>query len=283
MARTIYCDGTFVPEGEAVISVFDRGFLFADAVYEVTSVLDGKLIDFTRHMGRLRRSLAEIELALPVSDDRLLEIHRELLQRNGMRQGMIYLQVSRGVAERDFVMPDVEPTLVVFTQEKDLLGAGKNRSGYRIVSVPDQRWKRRDIKTVQLLYPSMAKMIAVKAGADDAWMVEDGYVTEGSSNNAYIVQHSGDIVTRQLSNSILSGITRRAVLEYADEAGINVVERPFSIAEAQNAAEAFATAASLFVAPVVEIDGVPIGTGKPGPVVQRLRELYLKECRKRAC
>ncbi|MCY4541081.1 MAG: D-amino-acid transaminase [Rhodobacteraceae bacterium] len=282
MTRTIFCNGKFVPESEAVVSVLDRGFLFADAVYEVTSVLEGKLIDFNRHMARLRRSLAEIELTFPVSDEQLLDIHRELLKRNEVRQGLVYLQVSRGVAERDFVMSNVEPTLVVFTQKKDLLGNSKNASGYRIVTVPDLRWGRRDIKTVQLLYPSMAKMIAVKAGADDAWLVEDGFVTEGSSNNAYIVEQSGDIVTRNLSNSILAGITRQAVLEYAKEAGIKIVERPFTVAEAKNAAEAFATAASLFVVPVVEIDGDPIGNGKPGPVAQRLRDLYLEECRKRA-
>ncbi len=282
MTRTIFCNGKFVPESEAVVSVLDRGFLFADAVYEVTSVLEGKLIDFNRHMARLRRSLAEIELTFPVSDEQLLDIHRELLKRNEVRQGLVYLQVSRGVAERDFVMSNDEPTLVVFTQKKDLLGNSKNASGYRIVTVPDLRWGRRDIKTVQLLYPSMAKMIAVKAGADDAWLVEDGFVTEGSSNNAYIVEQSGDIVTRNLSNSILAGITRQAVLEYAKEAGIKIVERPFTVAEAKNAAEAFATAASLFVVPVVEIDGDPIGNGKPGPVAQRLRDLYLEECRKRA-
>jgi len=282
LTRTIFCNGSFVPESEAVVSVLDRGFLFADAVYEVTSVLEGKLIDFNRHMARLRRSLAEIELTFPVSDEQLLDIHRELLKRNEVRQGLVYLQVSRGVAERDFVMSNDEPTLVVFTQKKDLLGNSKNASGYRIVTVPDLRWGRRDIKTVQLLYPSMAKMIAVKAGADDAWLVEDGFVTEGSSNNAYIVEQSGDIVTRNLSNSILAGITRQAVLEYAKEAGIKIVERPFTVAEAKNAAEAFATAASLFVVPVVEIDGDPIGNGKPGPVAQRLRDLYLEECRKRA-
>ena len=282
MTRTIFCNGSFVPESEAVVSVLDRGFLFADAVYEVTSVLEGKLIDFNRHMARLRRSLAEIELTFPVSDEQLLDIHRELLKRNEVRQGLVYLQVSRGVAERDFVMSNDEPTLVVFTQKKDLLGNSKNASGYRIVTVPDLRWGRRDIKTVQLLYPSMAKMIAVKAGADDAWLVEDGFVTEGSSNNAYIVEQSGDIVTRNLSNSILAGITRQAVLEYAKETGIKIVERPFTVAEAKNAAEAFATAASLFVVPVVEIDGDPIGNGKPGPVAQRLRDLYLEECRKRA-
>ncbi len=241
------------------------------------------LIDFWRHMERLRRSLGAIDMDLKTSDQELLHIHRQLLERNNLHEGLVYLHVSRGVADRDFVMPDVDPTLVLFTQKKDLLNSPAIQRGYKVISVADQRWQRRDIKTVQLLFPSMAKTEAIRTGVDDAWLVEDGYVNEGSANNAYIIRPSGDIVTRHLSSRILAGITRRAVLRYARKAGVKVVEEPFTIAEAQGAAEAFVTAASLFVAPVVEVDGVPIGNGKPGPMVRKLRDLYLKECRNSAC
>jgi D-alanine transaminase len=196
---------------------------------------------------------------------------------------MVYLQVTRGTADRDFAYPaEPKPSLVMFTQSKPLADTPAARSGIRVISVPDIRWARRDIKTVQLLAPSMCKMMARKAGADDAWMVEDGFVTEGTSNNAWIVTKAGTIVTRDLSHAILAGITRAALLTYAAEAQIRIEERPFTIAEAQDAAEAFITAASAFVTPVVEIDGVRLGDGRPGPVTTRLRELYLAESRRHA-
>ena len=283
MSRTVYVNGDFVAEEEARISVFDRGFLFADAVYEVTSVLDGRLVDFAGHLRRLHRSLGELEMAAPVDDAALEGIHRELVARNGLDEGMIYLQVTRGAADRDFVYPaDAEPSLVMFTQAKSLAEAKAARDGLRMISVPDIRWARRDIKTVQLLAPSMCKMMARRAGADDAWMVEDGFVTEATSSNAYIVTGDGAIVTRDLSTSILHGITRAAVLRYAREAQMRVEERPFTVEEATGAAEAFVTAASAFVTPVVEIDGSPIGDGTPGPVTRRLREIYIAESRKSA-
>ncbi len=283
MSRIVYVNGDYVPEEEAKISVFDRGFLFADGVYEVTSVLDGKLAEFPGHVARLHRSLAELDMPAPVDDHELLAIHRELVARNAVEEGMIYLQVTRGAADRDFLYPkDPTPSLVMFTQARQLVDNPAAERGLKVIAVEDQRWGRRDIKTVQLLYPSMAKMMAKAAGKDDAWMVEDGFVTEGTSNNAWIVTRAGKIVTRQLGTEILHGITRASVIRYAEEAQFTIEERPFTIEEAQEAAEAFVTAASAFVMPVVEIDGVVLGDGAPGPVTRRLREIYIEESRRAA-
>ncbi len=286
MSRIVYVNAEFVPEAEARVSVFDRGFLMADGVYEVTSVLGGKLIDFAGHVARLERSLKELDMAMPMSAEALLAVHRELVARNEVIDGSVYLQITRGSSgDRDFVFPDpgVTPqTVVMFTQSK--LGMAETPlalTGIRVISIDDIRWHRRDIKTVQLLYPSMGKMMAKAAGCDDAWLVEDGMVTEGTSNNAYIVR-GNTIITRQLGNDILHGITRAAVLRFAREAQMTVEERPFTIAEAQAADEAFITSASMFVMPVVEIDGAKVGTGKPGALTARLREIYLDECRKAA-
>ena len=283
MSRIVYVNGDYVPEEEAKVSVFDRGFLFADGVYEVTSVLGGKLIDFAGHARRLERSLGELEMASPVTEDELLEIHRRLVADNGIEDGLVYLQITRGAADRDFAYPkDARPTIVLFTQAKPgLAESPAAQAGIKVISIEDQRWGRRDIKTVQLLYPSMGKMMAKAAGADDAWMVEDGHVTEGTSNNAYIVK-DGKIITRHLGNEILHGITRAAVLAFAREAQMKVEERSFTLEEAQAADEAFITSASTFVMPVVEIDGTPVGAGAPGPVATRLREIYLDESRKAA-
>lgn len=285
MSRIVHVNGALLPEAEATVSVFDRGFLMADGVYEVTSVLGGKLIDFDGHCRRLARSLAELEMQNPHSDAEWLQIHREMVAQNGVVDGMVYLQVTRGnPGDRDFAFPgpETKPTVVLFTQSKPGLAENPQAAiGLRVISVPDIRWGRRDIKTVQLLYPSMGKMMAKKAGVDDSWFVEDGTVTEGTSNNAYIVK-GNRIVTRPLSSDILHGITRVAVLRFAAEAQMEVEERPFTIAEAQAADEAFITSASAFVMPVVEIDGQAVGTGKPGRVVPRLREIYLEEMRKAA-
>jgi len=284
MTRTVYLNGAYLPETEAKISIFDRGFLMADGVYEVTSVLDGKLIDFAGHAKRLQRSLDELDMANPVTPQLLLEIHRELVSRNAIKDGLIYLQITRGAPEdRDFVFPDptiTKPTLVLFTQNKPgLADSPAAKKGLKVISIDDIRWGRRDIKTVQLLYPSMGKMMAKKAGADDAWMIEDGFVTEGTSNNAYIIK-DGKIITRHLGTEILHGITRAAVLRFAEEVQMTVEERSFTLAEAQQADEAFITSASMFVMPVVEIDGVSLGQGTPGPFATRLREVYLEESRK---
>ncbi|MFN3259861.1 MAG: D-amino-acid transaminase [Pikeienuella sp.] len=282
MSRIVYVNGDYVPEAEAKISVFDRGFLMADGVYEVTSVIDGKLVDYAGHVARLHRSLSELKMKPACSDDELLEIHRQMVERNALGNGMIYLQVTRGAADRDFAWPkDAEPGIVLFTQAKDLVNAPAAKTGLKVVTVEDQRWARRDIKTVQLLFPSFAKMEAKAQGKDDAWLVTDGLVNEGTSNNAWIVK-GGTIVTRHLGNEILHGITRAAVIRFAKEAQMKVEERAFSIEEAKAADEAFCTAASAFVTPVVEIDGAAIGGGVPGPIATRLREIYIEESRKMA-
>ncbi len=282
--RTVYVNGEYLPETEAKVSIFDRAFLMADGVYEVTSVLGGKLVDFDGHAKRLARSLNELDMKAPCTEEELLAIHRELVARNEITDGLVYLQVTRGSAgDRDFAFPDpetTEPTLVLFTQNKPgLADSPAAKTGIKVISLEDIRWGRRDIKTVQLLYPSMAKMAAKKAGCDDAWFVEDGKVTEGSSNNAYIVK-GGKIITRELSHDILHGITRAAVLRFAKEAQMVVEERSFTVEEAQQADEAFVTSASSFVMPVVELDGAKIGAGTPGPVAARLREIYLEESMK---
>ncbi len=286
MTRTVYVNGEYLPEDEAKVSIFDRAFLMADGVYEVTSVLGGKLIDFDGHAKRLERSLTELDMPKPDAFDELLDIHRKLVEINEIDEGMVYLQVTRGAAaDRDFVFPDpdeVKPTVVLFTQNKPgLADSPAAKKGIKVISIEDVRWGRRDIKTTQLLYPSMGKMMAKKAGADDAWLVEDGFVTEGTSNNAYYIK-GNKIVTRALSNDILHGITRAAVLRFAREAQMEVEERNFTIEEAQQADEAFITSASTFVMPVVEIDGQTIGDGTPGTRAARLREIYLDESRKAA-
>ncbi len=282
MTRTVYVNGEYLPEQDASISIFDRGFLMADAVYEVTTVLDGKLVDFDGHLRRLDRSLSELKMTPPKNMANLLEIHRELVKVNRVKQGGVYLQISRGPADRDFVFPSKpEPSLVIFTQEKDIIGSKAARLGIKVISIEDLRWGRRDIKTVQLLYSSMCKTRAINSDCDDAWMVQDGYVTEGTSNNAYIVKDN-IIITRELSNDILHGITRASVLRYAEDTNFRLEERRFTVREAQESDEAFITSASNFVTPVIEIDGMKINGGSPGPVTMKLRDIYIEESRKRA-
>lgn len=283
MSRIFYVNGSFVPEAEAKISVLDRGFLFADAVYEVSTVLDGRLIDNKAHLARLARSLDALSMAAPASDADIIAAQEELVRLNDLQEGLLYLQVSRGEADRDFAFP-TEPvsSLVMFTQKKSVADSPLAERGMRICTMPDQRWGRRDIKTVQLLAPSLAKQAAIDAGVDDAWMVQDGCVTEGTSNNAYIVTDDKTIQTRHLGNEILAGITRTAVLKFAAQAGYDVREEPFTVAEAQQATEAFITSASSFVTPVVEIDGQTIGDGAPGPVARELRRVYIETARERA-
>jgi len=277
MSRIVYVNGAYLPEEEAKISVFDRGFLFADGVYEVSSVLAGKLIDNAAHMARLQRSLDELKMAPPLPLDEIPPIQREIVARNGLDQGTVYLQVTRGAADRDFPFPKgVTSSLVIFSQERNLLEDPAAARGIAVVTLPDIRWQRRDIKTVQLLAPALAKQAAQDAGANDAWLVEDGFVTEGSSNNAYIVTLDGTIVTRALSNSILHGITRRAVLALAEREGLEVEERSFTPEEAYEAGEAFITSASTFIYPVVKIDGRILSNGAPGPVATKLRQLYIE-------
>jgi len=283
MSRTVYVNGEYVAEEDAKVSVFDRGFLFADGIYEVSSVLDGKLIDNPGHMARLERSLNELKMARPCSNDELLAIQKELIKRNNVTEGVVYMQVTRGAADRDFNFPkDATPSLVMFTQEKNILANPAADKGISIVTLPDIRWQRRDIKTVQLLASSLAKQTAKDMGVDDAWLVEDGMITEGTSNNAFIVTEDGTIITRGLSNSILHGITRKAVLKVANELGLTLVERSFTPEEAYDAVEAFSTSASSFVMPIIKIDDHILGNGVPGPVSQKLRAAYIAEAKANA-
>lgn len=276
--QTVYLNGEYLPASEAKLSIFDRGFLFADGVYEVTSVLDGKMIDNPAHLARLQRSLSEIGMRMPVMPEELVDIQRELIRRNTLQEGILYLQITRGmVPERSFAIPqDVTPSLILFTQEAALRNNPLAERGMRVISVDDRRWRRRDIKTTMLLPASLAKQQASSAGADDAWLVENGYITEGTANNAYIITQDGKIITRDLSNDILHGITRAAVLKLAQEHNLMLEERAFTLAEACQSAEAFSTGASAFVLPVVRIDGKVLGDGKPGAITRRLRELYLQ-------
>ena len=280
MSRIVYVNGRFVPESEAHVSIFDRGFLFGDGVYEVSSVLDRGLVDNSAHLARLERSLGELGMALPATPDEIVRAQKELIARNDLDEGTIYLQITRGPADRDFAYPaEPKPTLVMFTQKKSILDNPLAARGITVITVPDLRWRRRDIKTVGLLAASMAKQAALDAGAGDAWMVEDGVVTEGSSNNAYIVTGDGVVVTRHLGSEILHGITRAAVLRLSREHQIAVEERAFTVDEAKSATEAFITSASSFVIPVTGIDGETIGDGRPGAITTRLREIYIESAR----
>ena len=273
MSRIVYVNGEYLPEEDAKISVFDRGFLFADGVYEVSAVINGKLVDNDAHMARLSRSLGELKLTPPASTDEIAEIMQEMVKRNDIDEGLVYLQVTRGAADRDFAFPkDATPSLVMFTQKKKLLDTPAAKTGVAVMTVPDIRWKRRDIKTVGLLPASMAKQAALDAGVNDAWFVEDGFVNEGTSNNAFIVTESGKIITRHLGNEILHGITRKAVMELVKRENLEIEERPFTPEEAYEAREAFVTSASAFVMPVIKIDGHVLGNGVPGPVVEKLRQ-----------
>jgi D-alanine transaminase len=277
MSRTVYVNGEFLPEKDGKISIFDRGFLFADGVYEVTPIVNGKLVDYDAHMERLDRSLKELKMAWPCTPAELRKVHEELVKRNSLKEGIIYMQVTRGIADRQFNFPkDVKSSLVAFTQVMTLVDNPNARTGVKIVTTPDLRWLRRDIKSVMLLAPVLGKQEAYEKGAQEAWMVEDGEVTEGTSSNAYIVK-DGKVITRPLSNRILAGCTRRALFRLAKEHGVQVEERAFSVDEALAADEAFLTSASQFVMPITEIDGHRIGGGQPGPVTRKLRNIFLQE------
>jgi D-alanine transaminase len=276
-----YVNGEFTPLSEARVSVLDRGFLFADGVYEVAAVLDGRLVDNDAHLARLERSLGELVLHSPVSTEQLRNIQQALIERNGVREGLVYIQITRGAAERDFAFPkDAAPTLVMFTQAKNILGSPAAKTGVGVISVPDLRWARRDIKSVSLLAQVLAKQAAAAQGCAEAWMVDaQGFVTEGSSSTAYIVTKAGAIVTRPNSQDILPGCTRRALQTLAQRNALAFDERGFTVAEAHDADEAFLTSASSFVTPIVAIDGQPVGAGAPGPLAQQLRALYIKFAR----
>lgn len=277
MAQQAWLNGVFIAAEEAKISPFDRGFLFADGVYEVTAVYGGELVDMERHLDRLERSLRELKFGTMPDRKELEEVHRKLVSANAVDEGYVYLQVTRGAyGARDFVAPS-EPrlTIFMFAEKRALIDTPSARNGSRIVTLPDIRWARRDIKSVGLLAQALAKTEAKARGADDAWLVApDGFVTEGASSNAWIVTKDGEIVTRALSNSILAGVTRHALFEALGQHGRKIIERNFSVDEARAAAEAFTTAATGLVTPVVEIDGVRLGAGKPGPVTREVQALY---------
>ncbi|WP_296745586.1 D-amino-acid transaminase [Mesorhizobium sp.] len=277
MGRIVYSNGDFRPEEDARVSIFDRGFLFGDAIYEVTAVLAGRLIDNDLHLDRFERSLASLSIPMPVPRSRLEQIQAELVTRNELREGTIYLQVSRGEADRDFLYPEgLAPNLIAFTQARKLADTPAQRNGIAVDLAEDLRWARRDIKTAMLLGQVLAKRQARTAGFDDVWMVEDGLVTEGSSSTAFIITADGRVVTRPNSRSTLPGCTRKAVLRLCDGHGLRLEERAFSPDEARAAAEAFATSASSFVTPVVKIGDAEIGDGRPGPMTRRLQSYYIE-------
>ncbi|CAN1592549.1 IlvE Branched-chain amino acid aminotransferase/4-amino-4-deoxychorismate lyase [Candidatus Pelagibacterales bacterium] len=276
--RQVYINGEFKKEDEAKVSVFDRGLLFSDSLYEVTTVIDGKLIDFNNHMKRLDRSMTELKFKKLLNHEHILAFHRKLIELNNLKEGMIYLQVTRGVADRSFDMPKdkIEPTVLAFTQEKIIIDSESAKNGIKVMTLDDMRWKRCDIKTTQLLYASMAKTEATEKGFDDAWMLREGYVTEGSSSNAWIIKGK-IIMTRQSDNLILSGITRNVIFKCAKDLGYEVMTKNITLQDAQSASEAFITSATACVMPVVKINTNQIGDGKPGKFVTALRAEYIKQ------
>ena len=275
--RQVYINGEFKKEDEAKVSIFDRGLLFSDSVYEVTSVINSKLIDFKYHVERLDRSMNELKFKTLIDHDEILAFHRKLIDLNNLKEGMIYTQVTRGVVDRSFDMPKqaIKPTVLAFTQEKKILESDSAKNGIKVMTLEDMRWKRNDIKTTQLLYASMAKSEATAKGFDDAWMLRQGYITEGSSNNAWIIR-SKNIMTRQSDNLILSGITRAVVLECAKKLDYEVITKNFTKVDAESADEAFMTSATGLITPVVKINSSQIGDGKPGNFTKSLRAEYIK-------
>jgi len=275
MSRIAYVNGRYVPHADAHVHIEDRGFQFADSVYEVCEVWDGQIVDMTRHLDRLKRSLSELSIAWPVSRAAMEAILREVVARNRVSHGLVYLQVTRGAARRDFNFPKpgTLPTLVVTSRSIPRAQFAKaGADGIRVITTPDIRWQRVDIKTTGMTAQVLAKETAVRAGAKEAWMVDgDGLVTEGSSSTAWIVNGEGTLVTRPKDMNILPGITRMAIMDYAAANGIKVEERPFSVEEAKSAREAFVTSASATVTPVVQIDDAVLGNGVPGSIASQLR------------
>lgn len=275
--RIVYVNGRYCPLEEATVPIMDRGFLFGDGIYEVTAVLDGKFIDNEPHLERLDRSLQAIGIRNPHTIAEWTAIQRELVKRNNLVEGSVYIEVTRGVFEREFTCPpDIPPTVVMFTQVRSLRDNPGVRTGVPVITVPDLRWARRDIKSVALLAQVIAKQAAKAAGVAEAWMVEDGFVTEGASSTAFIITANGEIVTRPLSTAVLPGITRQTVMRLAAKHGLTLVERLFTVEEAKAAREVFFTSATTIALPVVKIDDTMIGDGKPGPLVPELRGYYLE-------
>ena len=281
MSRTVFINNKYIDEKDAKISIFDRGLLFSDSVYEVTAVINNKLIDFPSHIERLENSLKELEIKNSFTYEFLLKMHKELVNKNKFsnEEGLIYMQVSRGTIERDFLIKDsdITPNIFAFTQEKNLTNVDFKTNGLEIITRNDLRWQRKDIKTTQLLYATLMKTEAHKFGADDAWLIDsDGFINEGTSNNAYIIDKNNNIITRNLSNKLLPGITRKTILEVAKKLKLSIEERPFTVKEALKSNEAFISSASTLIAPVTKIDKNIIGQGKIGPITEILRETYIK-------
>ncbi len=282
MSDIVYVNGQYVAKQDATISIFDRGFIFGDGVYEVVPVIEGSMVDKEYFLQRLERSLGELRIEWPCTADEILEMMQQLILRNAINEGMVYLQITRGIADREFNFPaDTRPSIVGFANHLILLDPPTAKTGIAVVSTPDLRWKRRDIKSVNLLGQVLAKQDAVERGAKEGWMVEDGYVTEGVSSSAYIVK-DGVIITRPLTNEILPGIRRRTLFELCEAEGLQLEQRLFTLQEAIDADEAFITSATTVVCPVVSIDGHTIGDGLPGPVAQKLRAVYLTRMKEEA-
>ncbi|MFI4964799.1 MAG: D-amino-acid transaminase [Caulobacterales bacterium] len=283
MGRIAYVNGRFVPHGEATVHIEDRGYQLADAVYEVWALFGGKLADPEGHFARLERSLSELSIAMPMSRAALTLVLKEAVRRNRVREGLLYLQVSRGVARRDhaFPNPPVRPAVVITVGAVDRIASeARAAKGVSVVTTPETRWGRCDIKTVGLLPNALAKQKARAAGAAEAWFVDDlGFVTEGASSNAWIVDGDGRLRTRDTNANILRGVTRNSLLELIRGEGLEVDERPFTPAEAVAAREAFITGAGTLVLPVIAVDGRPVGEGSPGPVAARLRRLYIAQAK----
>ena len=283
MNKQVYVNGKYFDKNDAVVSVFDRGFLFADSVYEVTAVIKGLLVDWKAHFSRLKNSLKEINLELNIQEKEIFSIQKNLIDKNKIKEGLVYIQVTRGIGERDFNFSETQfkPTIVIFTQEKKILNTDRAKKGIKIVTFEEKRWKRRDIKTTQLLAPSMAKSEASKRGKDDCWFIENGYITEGSSSNAFIINDNNEVVSRELSHSLLGGITRSSLLDFCKKNKMKFRESKFTEFEAKNAREAFITSSTSFVVPVIEIDGDKVGGGVVGSYVKKLQKLYLNEIQKK--
>ncbi|HEY3694807.1 D-amino-acid transaminase [Phenylobacterium sp.] len=283
MGRIVYVNGRYVRHAEACVHIEDRGYQLADAVYEVWAVFDGRLADAEGHFARLARSLGELKIAEPMGRRALTVVLRETLRRNKVRDGLLYLQVSRGVAPRDHAFPQgsVPPAVVVTAKSLDRAAAeAKAAKGIGVVTLPETRWARCDIKTVGLLPNALARQTAAEAGASEAWFVDDmGLVTEGAASNAWIVDADGILRTRDTNANILRGVTRFTLIDVIRESGLAVDERPFTVAEALSARETFVTGAGALVTAVVSIDGRPVGDGKPGPVATKLRSLYIERAR----
>ena len=278
MPRLVYLNGKFLPDAEAHISIFDRGFLFSDSVYEVTAVIEGKLVDWQEHFARLVRSLDHLDIVNNFNEEEFYKIQKKLINQNELKEGLCYIQITRGFGERDFNYGNKSflPTVVMFTQEKSILNNPATKAGIKIITVPDDRWKRRDIKTTQLLAQSIAKSSAVQKGLDDSLLVQDGFINEGSSSNAFIIKDD-HIYTPSLSNFILGGITRSTVIEFCKTKNIQIIEQKIHVDDVMDAQEVFLTSATGFVIPVIEIDGRPVGNGSVGDKVKEIQQIYLEQ------